>query len=136
MQELLLRMALHEWLSLDFILACGHASFDSGREAARHMEEMPGYSSQSLAPTQACTHTELWGGNTSELVDVHTYTDHKRTRTNVFVLFCLPTALTHSHSFFCYSFFILFCSQKCKKRRENLPLLKFSFVKPLHIFDS
>lgn len=41
-KDLLLRMAQHEWLSLDFILVHGHASFYSERGAERHSREKPG----------------------------------------------------------------------------------------------
>lgn len=41
-KDLLLRMAQHEWLSLDFILVHGHASFYSERGAEMHSGEKPG----------------------------------------------------------------------------------------------
>lgn len=40
-KDSLLRMAQHEWLSLDFILARGHASFYSERGAERQSREKP-----------------------------------------------------------------------------------------------
>lgn len=41
-KDSLLRKAQHEWLSLDFILVHGHASFHSERGAERHSREKPG----------------------------------------------------------------------------------------------
>lgn len=40
-KDSLLRMAQLEWLSLDFILVHGHASFNSERGAERHSGEKP-----------------------------------------------------------------------------------------------
>lgn len=48
-KDLLLRMAQHEWLSMDFILVHGHASFYSERGAERHSREKQGWSSLPLS---------------------------------------------------------------------------------------
>lgn len=61
-KDSLLRMAQPEWLSLDFILVHGHASFSSERGAEKHSREEPSQSSLPLSYSLARLdrHTSLY----------------------------------------------------------------------------
>lgn len=64
-KDSLLRKAQHEWLSLDFILVHGHASFYSERGAERHSGEKPGWSSIAVCLSLTQTHKLIYTHSSS-----------------------------------------------------------------------